>query len=358
MVQTRFSSPDLLWRPPDFFLNYFAGAIEGTGYGFNEVYVSQPNGTLVKKLRGHGLNRWPTMRNRVMIQLTAADDGLPLLLLGVRGKRREDGLTNVHRMFKLVPDESRQHGFFFYPHNGPWTRYTKANCAHKIDVNMDGLDDILFCQHKKVGRIFVQQPDGTFTKVPWRGKRTKDWREGRVADVTGDGVPDLIVVGNTGSQRRPEPSYIRVFRGTGVEPYFDFSRKGIWYEREMPYATPNVGIVDVNHDGVADIYVVQADEMTEGGFCAGRIYSRDWWGSSPDPSPEFVPPPDLAPDLLLVGTGDDSTKFDEVWMDHVIPGCGSLIEPYGNNYTMILSEASMSRPGHSVLLQWYPTEAK
>lgn len=331
------------------------GAIEGTGFGFNEVYVVQPDGSLVKKLRKHGLNRWPTMRNRIMIKLTAADDGLPLIMLATLGTRRDDGQSNVHRMFKLIPDDSRRHGFFFKPHKGPWTRYTEAQCAHKIDVNDDGLDDIILCQDKKVGRIYVQHPNSTFSMIRWNGKRTKDWREARVADVTGDGLPDLIVVGNGGRINNQKPSYVRVFSGTGVSPYFDFTRKGIWFEREMPFATPNVEILDINHDGIADIYVVQADEMTEGGFCTpGKFEKRDWWGASPDPSPEFVPPPDLANDLLLVGTGDDSTKMKEVWMDHVVPGCGSLIEPFGNNYTMILSEGSMGRPGYSVLLQWFP----
>uniref|UniRef100_A0A7S3L124 FG-GAP repeat protein n=1 Tax=Amphora coffeiformis TaxID=265554 RepID=A0A7S3L124_9STRA len=337
------------------------GAIDGTGYGFNEVYVAQPDGSLIKKLRHHGLNRWPAMRNRVMIKLTAADDGLPLVMLATLGTHRDDGQSNVHRMFKLIPDDSRKHGFFFQPHSGPWTRYTKALCAHKIDVNNDGLDDIILCQDKKVGRIYVQHPNSTFSMIRWGGKSTKDWREARVADVTGDGLPDLIVVGNGGRITTQEPSYVRVFRGTGVEPYFDFTRKGIWFEREMPYATPNVEILDVNHDGIADIYVVQADEMTEGGFCTPNTRTRkfdtsDWWGASPDPSPDFVPPPDLATDLLLIGTGDDSNKVNEVWMDHVIPGCGSLIEPFGNNYTMILSQGSMGRPGYSVLLQWFPTK--
>lgn len=330
------------------------GAEKGTGYGYNEVYITQPEtGVLVKALENHGLNRWPTMRNRKMITLTAAD-GLPLVMLATKGVRRSDGEPNIHRMFKLSPNSNKEHGFFFSPIPGPWTRYSQVTCLHSVDLNQDGLDDVLMCQDNKVGRVFLQNKDGTFSQVPWVGPRTMDWREARITDVTGDGIVDLIVVGDKGKFFNEPMSYVRVFQGTGLEPFFDFSEQGIWYERWMPFATPDVEIVDANHDGVPDIYVVLTDEVDIGTYCGRRFNKTAWWGTtSPQPSPTFVPPVDNAPDLLLVGTGQDS-KFTEVWMDHAIPGCGSLIEPFGNNYTMILSHGRMARPGHSVLLQWYP----
>lgn len=295
-----------------------------------------------------------------MMTLKDASDGRDLVLLATKGKRRLDGKTNIHRMFKLLPDENARHGFIFRQVLGPWGRYTEATCLHKVDLNQDGKDDVLMCQDGAVGRVYLQNGDGSFTQVRWAGKHTMDWRNARIADVTGDGIHDLIVVGDTGKHPNKPTSYVRVFQGTGVDPFFDFSKSGIWYEREMPYATPDLEILDVNHDGIADIYVIQTDEDDEGTYC-GRFFDKvDWWGSTiPQPPSSFVPPQDEAQDLLLVGTGkyestDFADKFDEVWMDHAVNGCGSFIEPFGNSYTMLVNHGTMSRPGYGVLLQWYP----
>ena len=132
------------------------GAEEGTGYGYNEVYITQQGtGVLVKALENHGLNRWPTMRNRKMITLTAAD-GLPLVLLATKGVRRADGASNVHRMFKLSPNSNKEHGFFFSPitievpsilRTRPWTKHAK---------------DLIRCMHFFYG--LIQQWDSSLIK--------------------------------------------------------------------------------------------------------------------------------------------------------------------------------------------------
>lgn len=125
------------------------GANKGKGFGYNEVYLTDPvTGNLSKILHGHGLNRWPTMRNRIMITLKAAD-GFPMVLLAADGRPRTDGLSNIHRMFKLLPDPTKQHGVAFKHVPGPWNRHSIANCLQKVDVNQDGLDDILLCQNRK-----------------------------------------------------------------------------------------------------------------------------------------------------------------------------------------------------------------
>ena len=83
------------------------GANKGTGLGFNEVYVTQtedselgPKGSLVKTLLDHGLNKYPTMRNRFMETLKAAD-GSSMVFLATKGVKRADGEKNQHRMFRL-----------------------------------------------------------------------------------------------------------------------------------------------------------------------------------------------------------------------------------------------------------------
>jgi hypothetical protein len=185
-----------------------------------------------------------------------------------------------------------------------------------------------------------------------------DWRNARVADVTGDGIADLIVVGDKGKTINQPRSYVRIFKGLGHYPYFDMSRRGVWFERRLPYATPDVEILDVNQDGRADIYIVQADEDEEGTYCGRPFDPSQWWGDNrAQPPKHFKPPIDEAPDLLLVAKPSATNSvpdFKWVRMNHRERGCGSLAEVYGNNYTMLLSHGNMDKPGYSGLLQWYP----
>jgi hypothetical protein len=190
-------------------------------------------------------------------------------------------------------------------------------------------------------------------------------RQARVADVTGDGIVDLVVVGLGESEYAPKDStFVRIYSGIQDYPHFDFSVP--YFERTMPYGTPDVEILDVNSDGIADIYVVQADEMTPRTYCAGTFQNRDWWAEGNQPPRAFVPPHDLAPDLLLVGkikssmaasssnseSDSSSSPYTEVFMNHSKPGCGFFTELFGNNHTMILGQGTNNRPGHSLLLQW------
>lgn len=178
-----------------------------------------------------------------------------------------------------------------------------------------------------------------------------------MADVTGDGIADLIVVGDKGKSTSNPHSFLRIFNGIGSDPFFDFSSQGIWYQRKMPFATPDVEVLDVDQDGRADIYIVQADEHLSGTYCGRPFVASDWWGSQrPQPPAHFKPPFDEARDVLLVRKpfAPNVPGFHWVWMEHKERGCGSLAEKYGNNYTMILSHANMDRPGYSGLLQWYP----
>jgi hypothetical protein len=351
------------------------GANNGQGLGYNEVYLTNPaTGQVTKVLQGHGLHRWPTMRNRFVTTLSSATDpNTTLVFFAVKGVRRYDGRSNIHRMFQLIRTTKNSHGFYFQHVPGPWNRYTTATCLHTVDINQDGLDDIVLCQQKRMGRIFVQQSNGAFYQVRYATSYAYDWRNVRVADVTGDGIPDLVVVGQSRRRRRPSTDkyyYVRVFQGIPHVPYFQFTRAGIWYERTLPHAAPDVEVLDVNQDGMADLYVVQTNEMSRDTYCGRNFNKTKWWGSNiPQPPSTFVPPPDAAQDLLLVGTGggreerrrrrrmeeekEDIPKFRKVPMNHAIPGCGGLVEQFGNNYTIVLSHGTFDRPGYTVLLQWW-----
>jgi len=314
------------------------------GFGYNEVYLTQPEGSLVKVLQGHNLNKFPTMRNRLMAKLKGAD-GSSLILLATEGKPRADGEPNQHRMFRL--EHKGPLGFWFRHVPGPWVRHTYANCLQIVDINQDGLDDILMCNgHGKPAFIFLQGADSSWSRLDIRmyGWMARDWSNARVADVTGDGVPDLIVVGTV-----PDSvvSYIRIFKGSSQEPYLKLNAGSLVYEKILDYRAPDLEVLDINSDGVADIYVVQYDN-SYGKYCS-RSWDKPWNG--PQPDADYIPPVDEAPDLLLVGSAP-VLGFTEVVMDHAEPGCGTLVELFGNNRTMILAQGDFDQVGHNLLLQW------
>jgi hypothetical protein len=111
-------------------------------------------------------------------------------------------------------------------------------------------------------------------------------------------------------------------------------------------------VLDVNGDGILDIYVIQTDEGTEGSYCTSPLDKKFWWGGGVQPPASFIPPNDEARDLLLIGNdiGEDGL-FTVVEMNHTEPGCGFLLEPFGER-ALLLAQGTNSHPGHNLLLQW------
>ena len=324
------------------------GAVSGTELGYNEVYVTNTtDGTLTKAPQGHGLDKFPTMRNRFMKTLKGAD-GSDLVFLATKGTVREDGLPNNHRMFRLT-----------HPSNGtfrfrevlprPWSHYTQVSCLQIVDVNQDGLDDIVLCNRQSNGIMFVQKPDASWETVRFHGSFAAKWRSARVADLTGDGIKDLVIVGYGGRKIKEPESYLQIFHGVPEFPYLDVSKEGLVYERILPYASPDVEVLDVNSDGAPDLYVVQANEWERGTYCSNPFVKADWWEVGYN---LFTPPMDTAPDLLLVGTPNQSEAFNPINMTHAEPGCGSFVETFGDNRTLVLAQGTRDRPGDNLLLHW------
>ena len=289
------------------------------------------------------------MRHRIMTTLQSSDNST-LLAMATKGDRRADGKPNNHRIFKVVYSDGGTFQFQELPRPRVWAKHTTATCLVTADVNRDGLDDLILCSKKVYADIFLQQADGGFVAVDLTHEpRTMDWRDVRAADVNGDGLVDLIVVGS-GGQEPFEPSYVRVFRGLPWHPYFDFVNP--YYEQVLPYASPSVEVFDPNDDGHLDLYVVQVDEATPNTYCSGSFNKDLYWGSGTQPPDSYIPPLDTAPDLLFMNTGGVAPKFMTVAMEHRVPGCGFYIEPFGSNSTLLLSHGNNRRPGQNVILQW------
>jgi FG-GAP-like repeat len=328
------------------------GAGKGKGVGYDELFMTDPaTGSIAQLLNQSGdnplaspsgLQKYPTMRNRVATTLRNKAGEKVYVFMGTKGDPREDGKPNQHRMFKNVYTSPGTFPYFVeIP--GPWIRLFEAPCSISGDFTGDGIDDLVVCniagpamlvRQGSVPDSFVQVPIST-TSNPY----VLQWRKARLADVNGDGRKDLVVV--TGSLRRGDatPRYLIVFRGIAASPYFDFASP--YFRRRMPYSPTDVEVMDVNGDGRADLYVVQANERT--GYCAPQ--------SDVIQLPDgVVPPLDKAPDVLFVGVRD-SRKFVPVQMRHAQPGCGAIAQRWDRR-TMLLSQGSFDNSGYQLLLEW------
>uniref|UniRef100_A0A7S3QGS3 ASPIC/UnbV domain-containing protein n=1 Tax=Chaetoceros debilis TaxID=122233 RepID=A0A7S3QGS3_9STRA len=330
------------------------GAGKGRSQGFNEVYITQKEenslgsrGSLVKIDDGRGLQKFKSMRNR-FIKPLKGNDGSQLLFLATKGTNF--GSKNQHRMFRLVPDDG-PYGFHFDHVSGPWIRFTKASCLQTVDFNSDGVDDIIMCNEDgHPAFVFLQGHDGS--DKPWTrmglGRLSKKWTNVRLYDIDGDEINDLIVV---------QDNKINIYKGQKEYPFFSFNKENRLLHRKLLYPAPDVEIIDANQDGWPDIYVVQSDSSKPNSdeikYCGTSHRDPAWkekYYNTHRPTDDWTPPKDTAPDILFLGSA--SGKFTRVEMKHSEPGCGFLVERFGNNRTLILGQGNMGREGHNLLLQW------
>lgn len=336
------------------------GANKGKGEGFNELYLGMSHSSNTDRLqkvgRGRGLQKYPATRTRFVKTLKSAD-GSDLVFIAARGAHRSDKELNVHQMYRnVVPTrQSQKHSFYYKEVKGPWREHTRASCLITQDINGDGLDDILICNQRTNSLVFYQNADATWTTLPTSHHDiTRYWRSARVADFTGDGIMDLAVVGWGASPAIPnEPSYVRIFKGQSSFPYFDFEQEPI-LDTPLHFATPDIEVLDVNSDGSPDIYIPLTDELSLNTYCADVFNNRLWWEKGNQPPSNWTPPIDTVADLLILGkTSNGKYKAEQlIPMEHAEPGCGWMVERFGNGRTMILAQGTGNRPGHNLILQW------
>ena len=225
---------------------------------------------------------------------------------------------------------------YFTDVSGPWEKLFIASCAVSGDFTGDKGDDLVVCNKDGPPLVIEQRNNGQFVQINLPNNNYfVRWRNVRIADVTRDGIPDLVVV--TWGQ----PSHLYVFRGISTRPFFNFATP--WYETGLKWAAPDVEVLDVDQNGYPDIYVVQTDE-TPGQLYCGVV------GRTVKMGKKKVPPLDKANDLLLVGASSGK-KFSKTTLSHSQPGCGAIAQRW-NDTTMLLGQGSFSYSGFSLLLEW------
>lgn len=290
------------------------------------------------------------MSTRLAVKLNSAIPGVEYVFVGGNGKKRNDGKTNANRMFRSLKTGKAP---YFKELRGPWIETLYAVCAVAADITGDGLDDLILCDKNGPARIFVQTKAGLFRKMnlPTSSQHVHDWRNVRVGPVMHRGKPDLVVVG-----AGKESSYLSIFKGTDQAPYFDF--KSPVYNTKFPYATPDIELIDVNDDTWLDIYVVQANEKH--GYCAtgSAELVKKYFGGRVNPPDSYMPPIDKAQDVLMIADGkkynnnNNQIGFQKVKMNHARPGCGGIVERFGNMQTISLAQGRPLHLGHNLILEW------
>lgn len=132
------------------------------------------------------------------------------------------------------------------------------------DLNGDGWPDLFVTAADGSNRVLLNDGKGKFREAPgsretfaWKGQRKEDLLAGAaVADVNGDGLPDVLV-GNHFKQPWQSPAAVRLYlhRGTkaGVPRFEEVTAKAGLVPLAMK--APHVEIQDMDNDGRPDLVV-------------------------------------------------------------------------------------------------------
>lgn len=154
------------------------------------------------------------------------------------------------------------------------------------DLNRDGYDDLVISAHnysdaeKRVGGkvfIYMGKPDfdgktdfsGVLQDPPIgiTGVAREFGTEAQIADVNGDGYPDLIVGSSRNYLNRPGEMWKRlhIYRGGPNFTFESISPSQLIESRRFDFGDiakwhlDNSSIIDVNDDGLADVFVTHQD---------------------------------------------------------------------------------------------------
>jgi hypothetical protein len=258
--------------------------------------------------------------------------------------------VTVHQMYKNAYTQPSAFPYFREV-PGPWKNYQlEASCAVAGDFSRDRRDDLIVCHLGGPPLLAVQQPTGDRFARVNLPSKNPYLKNWRNVRLA-DVTQDKTV--DLLVVTWDVPSYLYVFRGIRGSPYFNFTRP--YYQAKLPYSSPDLEVLDVNRDRIPDIYVVQANEQ-RGSYChkdnASPADPLVCPAYNPGPA-DAVPPLDAANDLLFVGTGNvKARQFAKVAMNHSEPGCGWIAQKWDKPSSMLLQGSSFNQAGSTMILEW------
>lgn len=289
----------------DFFCS--VGAARGTRVKSDELWLEQPDLTFARAADSSRLLD-PFGRGRRSTIVDANGDGAPDVFVGNQ-EFRPDGLPAPSRLFL-----NDGHGSFTDEPAYGLDQQTGSLCASADDFNGDGRQDLLICTGLLGLRLYRNDGSG-FTDVTTASGLSGSPVDARLADVDGDGLPDLVEVLPTELRvllQQPDGSFATAFTRS--------LSAGVW-----------VATGDIDADGLPDLYVVQGVMKDEN-----------------------------APDLMLLNDGAGS--FSDMPIPETSVGSGDVAVPIdydGNGLTdfVVLNGALERATGPIQLIAFFPTAA-
>ena len=260
----------------------------------NELWIQQANGRFVQA-PGTGAED-PTGRGRIPVFLDLNHDGYPDLYVTNESTPRTDGLPNWNHLYLNQKDSTFVEVQTAATGSAALGLSPGYDCAVKGDVDGDGWDDLLVCQHNAAGHVFVNNHANDFSVLATPAA-SYGWKDAALADMNGDGRDDLVVI--TVHDR------LQVWLNAGIAPWFT--------KPALDVALPNPGqgltVGQFNADNRRDVYVALANATC---------------GSTG---------PDTAPDVVFLSTPTGS------WQMQVLPqawsGCGHLAATVGERQVLV-----------------------
>jgi hypothetical protein len=282
------------------------GAEKGVGTGPKELWMQQPDGIFELRLNFGAED--PYGRGRLPIFFDFNRDGYPDIYLTNLSTTRPDGQPNINRVF------INQRGKKFVEANtlatGPWG----SKCLAKGDINHDGWDDLVVCNERGLGHLYINNQIGSFDDLAPRIFSSK-WIDAKLADINGDGKDDLLMITDT--------NRLQMWMNSGGGNFFE----SLSFEDALPATAVSLVVGDFNLDGRQDVYVVLRDDK-----CPRTLQ-------------------DKAPDLVYGGRADGGWDKTELLQDYA--GCGHLADGVdGANVLLMNGGETATWRGPNYVLSW------
>lgn len=207
-----------------------------------------------------------------------------------------------------------------------WKEGAFGSIAHdsehvrSADFNRDGLPDLIFvAEDDHVHELFLGAPGGTFIDASDRLPAQSEGNALAVADVNGDGLPD-IVIGNSGENRPGKPrmsgqDFLWLNDPKHPGHFLDATRTHMPTDNDN---TQDIALVDVDGDGDLDMVIANEDPPS-------RLLINDGTGHFHDESSRlelrvpmetrevhaFDANGDGKPDLLLLNLTSNNYGWDK-----------------------------------------------
>jgi len=280
------------------------GALQGTGKGFNELWLQRLDGNF-RKTADHGAYDIYG-RGRIPVAFDFNHDGYPDIYVTNEATERPDGQPNINHVFVNQGNAKFVEAL---------TLATGARgflCAVKGDINGDGWDDLAVCDRDDVAHLYINNRQGDFVELASPALAAR-WRDAALADMNGDGRDDLVLI--------TTQNYIQIWLNGGEGNRFET----LTYQSKPVFTPQALSVGDFNADGLKDVYVVLRQ--------SGCLYTYQ----------------DIAPDLIYQGKpggGWFAARQPETY-----PGCGYKAATLDVS-RVLLMQGGMNWTGGNYVISW------